>query len=102
MKIKVKTAAGKEIEIEIDPMDTINKIKERVKEKESIPPMQQRLIYTGKLLADDQTAKHYNIEDGSSIHLALANPSYDESDTACYVFCFVLFLFFCFSWGFVL
>ncbi|KAI3776218.1 hypothetical protein L1987_45991 [Smallanthus sonchifolius] len=59
--IKVKTLTGKEIEIDIEPTDTIDRIKERVEEKEGIPPVQQRLIYAGKQLADDKTAKDYNI-----------------------------------------
>ena len=42
MMIKVKTLTGKEIEIDIEPMDTIERIKERVEEKEGIPPVQQR------------------------------------------------------------
>jgi ubiquitin-like protein Nedd8 len=33
---------GKEIEIDIDPSDSIERIKERVEEKEGIPPVQQR------------------------------------------------------------
>ena len=40
--IKVKTLTGKEIEIDIEPLDTIERIKERVEEKEGIPPVQQR------------------------------------------------------------
>ncbi|KAI3866174.1 hypothetical protein MKX03_008778 [Papaver bracteatum] len=70
--IKVKTLTGKEIEIDIEPIDTIDRIKERVEEKEGIPPVQQRLIYAGKQLADDKTAKEYNIEGGSVLHLVLA------------------------------
>ncbi|KAK2999483.1 hypothetical protein RJ639_024381 [Escallonia herrerae] len=70
--IKVKTLTGKEIEIDIEPTDTIDRIKERVEEKEGIPPVQQRLIYAGKQLADDKTAKDYNIEGGSVLHLVLA------------------------------
>ncbi|KAL6536293.1 hypothetical protein OROGR_012865 [Orobanche gracilis] len=70
--IKVKTLTGKEIEIDIDPTDTIQRIKERVEEKEGIPPVQQRLIYGGKQLADDKAAKDYNIEGGSVLHLVLA------------------------------
>ncbi|EPS73276.1 hypothetical protein M569_01486, partial [Genlisea aurea] len=70
--IKVKTLTGKEIEIDIEPTDTIDRIKERVEEKEGIPPVQQRLIYAGKQLADDRTAKEYNIEGGSVLHLVLA------------------------------
>ncbi|KAE8677234.1 Ubiquitin-NEDD8-like protein RUB1 [Hibiscus syriacus] len=70
--IKVKTLTGKEIEIDIEPTDTIDRIKERVEEKEGIPPVQQRLIYAGKQLADDKTAREYNIEGGSVLHLVLA------------------------------
>lgn len=40
--IKVKSLTGKEIEIDIKPSDTIERIKERVEEKEGIPPVQQR------------------------------------------------------------
>ena len=40
--IKVKTLTGTEIEIDIEPTDTIERIKERVEEKEGIPPVQQR------------------------------------------------------------
>ncbi|XP_006417281.2 NEDD8-like protein RUB3 [Eutrema salsugineum] len=72
MEIKVRTLKGKEIKIKIDPTDTIERIKERIEEIEGIPPLQQRIIYTGKQLADDQTAKHYNIERGSTLHLVLA------------------------------
>jgi len=43
--IKLKTLTGKEIEIDIEPTDTIDRIKERVEEKEGIPPVQQRYAY---------------------------------------------------------
>ncbi|CAI5523640.1 unnamed protein product [Closterium sp. Naga37s-1] len=72
MMIKVKTLTGKEIEIDIEPMDTIERIKERVEEKEGIPPVQQRLIFAGKQMNDEKTAKDYNIEGGSVLHLVLA------------------------------
>ncbi|GJD07256.1 Carbamoyl-phosphate synthase large chain [Galdieria sulphuraria] len=45
MLVKVKTLTGKEIEIDIEPGDKIERIKERVEEKEGIPPAQQRLIF---------------------------------------------------------
>ena len=48
MLIKVKTLTGKEIEIDIEPTDKVERIKERVEEKEGIPPPQQRLIFSGK------------------------------------------------------
>ena len=48
VQIKVKTLTGKEIEIDIESDDTVSRIKERVEEKEGIPPPQQRLIFGGK------------------------------------------------------
>ena len=52
--IKVKTLTGKEIEIDIEPLDTIERIKERVEEKEGIPPVQQRYwVASSAHLPDD-------------------------------------------------
>ena len=42
--LQVKTLTGKEIEIDIEPTDTVQRIKERVEEKEGIPPVQQRCV----------------------------------------------------------
>eukprot|EP00873_Tetraselmis_striata_P040487 jgi/Tetstr1/460751/TSEL_005936.t1 len=72
MMIKVKTLTGKEIEIDIEPIDSVMRIKERVEEKEGIPPVQQRLIFAGKQMNDEKTARDYNIEGGSVLHLVLA------------------------------
>lgn len=72
MLIKVKTLTGKEIEIDIEPNDKITRIKERVEEKEGIPPQQQRLIFGGKQMSDEKTADEYNIVGGSVLHLVLA------------------------------
>ena len=71
-QIKVKTLTGKEIEIDIEPSDTVARIKERVEEKEGIPPPQQRLIFGGKQMSDDKKAQDYNIEGGTVLHLVLA------------------------------
>jgi len=72
MLIKVRTLTGREIELDIEADYTVQKIKERVEEKEGIPPMQQRLIYGGKQMADDKTAENYQLEPGCILHLVLA------------------------------
>jgi len=72
MLIKVRTLTGREIELDIEPDYTVAKIKERVEEKEGIPPMQQRLIYGGKQMGDDKTAEEYQLEGGCTLHLVLA------------------------------
>ncbi|KAK9775737.1 putative Prohibitin [Seiridium cardinale] len=48
MLIKVRTLTGKEIELDIESDYKVSQIKEKVEEKEGIPPVQQRLIYGGK------------------------------------------------------
>lgn len=72
MLIKVKTLTGKELEIDIEPTDNVLRIKERVEEKEGIPPLQQRLIFAGKQMNDEKTALDYKVQGGSVLHLVLA------------------------------
>ena len=72
MLIKVKTLTGKEIELDIEPNDRVERIKEKVEEKEGIPPPQQRLIFGGKQMNDERTAADYKIIGGSVLHLVLA------------------------------
>ncbi|EJU06658.1 ubiquitin [Dacryopinax primogenitus] len=72
MLIKVKTLTGKEIEIDIDADDYISRIKEKVEEQSGVPPPQQRLIFAGRQMADDKTARELNITAGSTLHLVLA------------------------------
>ncbi|KAF8644453.1 hypothetical protein AX16_008452 [Volvariella volvacea WC 439] len=72
MLIKVKTLTGKEIELDIDAEDKITRIKEKVEEQSGVPPPQQRLIFGGRQMQDDKTAKDYNINAGAVLHLVLA------------------------------
>ncbi|CAL1539373.1 unnamed protein product [Lymnaea stagnalis] len=61
-----------QIEIDIEPTDKVERIKERVEEKEGIPPQQQRLIFSGKQMNDEKTASDYKVAGGSVLHLVLA------------------------------
>jgi len=72
MLIKVRTLTGKEIELDIDNDYKISQIKEKVEEKEGIPPVQQRLIFGGKQMTDEKTAAEYSLSAGATIHLVLA------------------------------
>ncbi|PHH67245.1 hypothetical protein CDD81_3014 [Ophiocordyceps australis] len=72
MLIKVRTLTGKEIELDIEMDYKVSQIKEKVEEKEGIPPVQQRLIFGGKQMADDKTAQEYSLQAGDTLHLVLA------------------------------
>jgi len=71
MQIFIKTLQGKSITFDVNESMSIVELKNIIAQKEGIPVDQQRLVFHGKQLEDNNTLKDYEIQNEDNIHLVL-------------------------------
>ncbi|KAH0970983.1 hypothetical protein GBA52_023139 [Prunus armeniaca] len=82
VNVNVRCSNGSKFTVQINLESTVGSFKEVLSSKCDIPADQQRLIYKGRILKDDQTVQSYGLEADHTVHLvrgfappASANPA---------------------------
>ncbi|UJR23843.1 hypothetical protein I4U23_026818 [Adineta vaga] len=78
LKLAIKTPKEKK-DISIDASATVKQLKDQVANEFSTSNDQICLIYSGKILKDDEDLKKHDIKDGVTIHLVIRAPKSDTT-----------------------
>lgn len=69
--LNLKFLTGKSISIKVDLFYEVKKLKLLIQEKEGIPSDQNRIVYKGMQLQDDQNLADYGVSDGVTMHVIM-------------------------------
>jgi UV excision repair protein RAD23 len=74
MKLTFKDLKQQKFTIEAEPTETIGAVKEKISKEKGWEPSTQKLIYSGKILQDDNTIESYKIEEKGFIVCMTSKP----------------------------
>lgn len=68
MQIFVRAVTAGPLAVEVNPWDTVGKVKAKIQAKGGIPAAQQRLMFAGRHLEDSRTLAEYGIKKEANLH----------------------------------
>ena len=71
MLIYIKILTGKTITFTVESSDTVGDVKVKIQDEEGMPLDQQRLVYVGKEMEDENILSDYSIQNESTLQLVL-------------------------------
>ncbi|TKA77051.1 hypothetical protein B0A55_04396 [Friedmanniomyces simplex] len=82
MKLTFKDLKQQKFTIDAEPTETIGAVKQKISSEKGWEPSQQKLIYSGKILQDDNTIESYKIEEKGFIVCMTSKPKPAPKPTA--------------------
>lgn len=80
--ITIKSSGDKKYEVEVDTESTIEDLKTIISAQADVLPERQRLIYSGKVLKDQDSVEFYKIQTGHTVHLVKSAAKATSSGSA--------------------
>ncbi|KAK0623135.1 XPC-binding domain-containing protein [Immersiella caudata] len=74
MKVTFKDLKQQKFVLDVEPTDLVSSVKAKIQEERGWDPKLQKLIYSGKILADDKTVESYKIEEKGFVVCVVNKP----------------------------
>jgi len=75
MKIIIKTLQNTQTPLEVEKDDTVLSVKKKIEQTQEHPAAWQKLIFSGKILADESKLAEYNINENDFLVLMVRKPA---------------------------
>lgn len=69
ISVNIKCSNNDKATITVELSSTVLDMKNMISDSLNVPAAQQRLIYKGRVMKDDQTVEFYQIQDGHTVHM---------------------------------
>ncbi|KAL2201019.1 XPC-binding domain-containing protein [Corynascus similis CBS 632.67] len=74
MKVTFKDLKQQKFVLDVEPTDLVSAVKQRISEERGWDPKHQKLIYSGKILKDEDTVETYKIEEKGFVVCVVNKP----------------------------